>query len=144
MNQRVQKEFFMVQKFETKTKNRLVVDVVVPGYGSDMVTVRKRTVNDGKTVQVVVAGKYARPHGETDKLVPRFGYDKVIDNKFEHVITVDTDYDVDGLKWQLNNGVIRVTLPKTAAAIGAAVAPIAADDNVNVVTGPEDAADDDE
>ncbi len=123
----------MVSKHITETKSRLVIDIVAAGFDPANVKVAKRVTSGGKKTALVVSGKYVRPTGATGKLVPRFGYDKVVDKSFSQEIEVAGDYDIDKVAYTMKNGVIRITVPKTAAAIGTVVAPLAADGNINVV-----------
>ena len=78
---------------------------------------------------VRVSGKYSRPTGETGKLVPRFAYEKEVDDKFKVVFPVEYKYDISRLKWAIKNGVIRVRIGLTDAALGQAVEAV---DNVEV------------
>ena len=129
--------------YKSTTDSRLVIDVIAPGFKPENITLSKKTINDGKNVILVVKGKYVRPRGATDKAVPRFAYDKVVPASFKEEFPIAGDFNVDAVMYKVADGVIRITVPKTAAAIGATIAPLAADANVNIVGVDADDADDD-
>ena len=140
----------MVNVYKSVTDSRVVVDVVMPGYSKDMVTVKTAKVSDGnggKKFVLKVEGTYVRPTGKTGKAVPRFAYDKVIDDCFkinpldEAGVELNDDYDVTKVKYTVKNGVMRISIPKTVDAIGNKLAAIADTDNVDIV---DTAASDDE
>jgi HSP20 family molecular chaperone IbpA len=116
----------------------MVIDIVAAGYGKEDITVATALKDGGKHFLLTVKGKYTRPTGATGKAVPRFGYDKVIDEKFKVVqeLPLENDYNLDAIKWGVRNGVIRISIPKTPAAVGKAVA--AFDGNVNAVENEAD------
>jgi len=115
----------------------MVIDVVAAGYAQDDITVATALRDQGETFVLTVKGKYQRPTGATGKLVPRLAYDKIIDEKFKIVEEFDTacDYNLDELKWAVSKGVIRISIPKSAEAIGKKVDPIAAGNNINADSG---------
>lgn len=134
----------MVNKFITETKSRLIIDVVAPGFGADDIKVSKRVTDGGLTTTIAVSGKYVRPTGATDKVVPKFGYDKQIDKTFSLSVPIEgEDYVIEDVKYAVKNGIVRISVPKTAAAIGTVIAPLSDGDNVNVVDSV-DSEDDDE
>lgn len=115
----------MSQIYTSVTDERMVADIVAPGYGADDITVKTAKVSDGnggKKVLIKVEGKYSRPTGKTGKLVPRFAFDKVVGDGFKEVIDddrlTDGDFDTDGIKYSVKNGVVRISIPKTAEATG--------------------------
>lgn len=123
--------------FESVTGERKVIDILMPGYNEDMVTVTSAIKGEEDFV-ITVKGKYQRPRGKTDKLVKRFGYDKVLHNSgedtFKNVFDFPcekSDYDVDSLVWTVKDGVMRISIPKTAKAIGKEVKPLDKDKNIN-------------
>jgi HSP20 family molecular chaperone IbpA len=126
--------------FKSITDTRLVIDVVAPGYAKEDIKVSKAVTNGGRKFVLTVKGKYNRPTGATGKLVPRLAFDKVIDEKFKETfeLPLEDDYDLDGIAWDVRNGIIRVSVPKTALATGKDVA--ATEGNVNALSGA-DAAD---
>lgn len=128
--------------FKSTTDTRLVIDVVAAGYAKDDIKVSKAIINGGKRFVLTVKGKYVRPTGATGKLVPRLAYDKVIDEKFKETfeLPLEDDFDLDKIAWDVRNGVIRISIPKTALATGKDVA--ASTENVNALSGA-DASDED-
>jgi HSP20 family molecular chaperone IbpA len=137
----------MVSSYKSVTDSRMVIDVVAPGYGPEDITVKAAKTSDGngkKVFSLKVEGKYVRPTGAHDKLVPRFAYDKVVGDGFKEVITDDRfndgDYDTANIKYAVKNGVIRISIPKTADAIGTKLT--ATTDNINAVATSDDDTDD--
>ena len=119
---------------ESKTDDRYIIDVAAPGYAPDDVKVSKKLINDGKNAVLVVKGSYTRPRGRTDKVVPRFALDKTIADSFKLEFPFDkAEYDYAAVAFEMKNGRLRISVPKTAAARGEAIAPIAADANINAV-----------
>ena len=119
---------------ESKTDDRLIIDVAAPGYAADDVKVSKKLVNDGKDAILVVKGSYTRPRGRTDKVVPRFALDKTIADSFKLEFPFDkAEYDYAAVAFEMKNGRLRISVPKTAAARGEVIAPIAANANINAV-----------
>src|SRR5574344_368004 len=115
----------MSQIYTSVTDERMVADVVAPGYGADDITVKTAKVSDGnggKKVLIKVEGQYNRPTAKTGKLVPRFPFDKVVGDGFQEVIDdarlTDGDFDTDGIKYSVKNGGVRISIPKTAEATG--------------------------
>jgi HSP20 family molecular chaperone IbpA len=124
--------------FKSITDTRLIIDVVAPGYAKEDIKVSKAVINGGKKFVLTVKGKYVRPTGATGKAVPRLAYDKVIDEKFKETfeLPLEDDYDLDGIAWDVRNGVIRISVPKTTLATGKEVA--ATSGNVNALSGAAD------
>ena len=119
----------MVSSYKSVTDSRMVVDIVAPGYGPEDITVKAAKTSDGngkKVFSLKVEGKYVRPTGAHDKLVPRFAN--------------DGDYDTANIKYAVKNGVIRISIPKTADAIGTKLT--ATTDNINAVATSDDDTDD--
>jgi len=132
------------------TDERLIIDVVVPGFGSDMITVKTARVNGGDTFKVIVEGKYKGRTNANGKPVPRVAFEKLVED-FKYTFSDDSDfgdkmissntfnvldYDLDGLVWDVRNGVIRISIPKTTIARGKVVSPVqnADADSTGVVT----------
>lgn len=129
--------------FKSVSDERLVIDIVAPGFNKDMVTVKTALLNNGEIFKVVVEGIY-KPHTNKDgKEVPALGFEKFVedfkyafvdadadaydieklgdDRLFKSHTFFSADYELDKLKWSVTDGVIRVSIPKTAKAIGKAV-----------------------
>jgi HSP20 family molecular chaperone IbpA len=121
----------MRDAFISKTDKGLIIDVVIPGFGKDDVKVTKFVDFIGEdAVDILrVSGKYTRPTGETGKLVPRFAFDKVVDEKFKMEFPVDDKYDVEKLRWGIKNGVLRIRVGLQDWAIGEEIESV---DNVEV------------
>ena len=118
----------------SKTDDRLIIDIAAPGYGAEDVKVNKKLVNDGKDAILVVKGAYVRPVGRTGKVVPRFAFDKVVTPEFKLEFPFDkAEYNYDAVAFAVKNGVVRISVPKTAAARGEKITAVAADANINAV-----------
>ena len=113
--------------FVSKTDKGLIVDVVVPGYATEDFKVVSYVDGTGDCAvnMIRVSGKYTRPHGETGKLVPRFAFEKVVSEKIKLELPIEDTYDMAKLKWAVKNGVLRIRIGKTEAAIGKTVAAVA-------------------
>jgi HSP20 family molecular chaperone IbpA len=121
--------------FKAVTDERLVIDVVAPGYGKDAVTVKTAKVNGGEAFKIVVEGKYVGHTNKAGDPIPRVAFEKYVED-FKYTFSDDTnfgddlfrsstftskDYDLDKLCYSVSNGVIRITVPKTQAAVGTVV-----------------------
>lgn len=121
--------------FKAVTDERLVIDVVAPGYGKDAITVKTAKVNGGEAFKVVVEGKYVGHTNKDGAPIPRVAFEKHVED-FKYTFSDDTDfgddlfrsstftskdYDLDKLVWSVNDGVIRISIPKTSLAKGTAV-----------------------
>lgn len=136
------KNYDTVKSYTSKTDDRFIVDVAAPGYAPTDITVAKKLVNDGKDAIISVKGRYTRPRGRTDKLVPRFAFDKVVTESFKLEFPFDkAEYNYDAVAYDMKNGVLRISVPKTEAARGEKIEAIAPDANINAV-GLDDEADD--
>jgi len=127
----------MVNKdvFKVVTDERLVIDVVAPGFGKDAITVKTAKVNGGEAFKVVVEGKYIGHKNKAGDPVPRVAFEKYVED-FKYVFSDDSDfgdelfrsstftskdYDLDKLAWSAADGVIRISIPKTTLARGTEV-----------------------
>lgn len=110
----------MRDAFISKTDKGFIIDVVIPGFGKDDVKVTKFVDFMGEdAIDVVrVSGKYKRPTGETGKLVPRFAYDKIVDEKFKMEFPIEEKYDIEKLRWGIKNGVLRIRIGLQDWAVG--------------------------
>lgn len=125
----------MKDVYKSVTDERLILDVVMPGFNKDTVTVKTARVNGGEAFKVTVEGKYAGRTNKSGDAIPRVAFEKYVqDAKF--VFSDDTDfgdelfrshtfnsadYDLDKLVWDAKDGVIRISIPKTALAAGKTV-----------------------
>jgi HSP20 family molecular chaperone IbpA len=134
----------MVEVYESNTESRKIIDLAIPGFAKEDVKVSTAVQNGGEDFVIKVKGTYSRPLGATGKKVPLFAFDKVVDQNFSWKVTYDTglDYDFYNLTWDLKNGVLRISVPKTPEAIGNEVLPVAEGQNVNIVASPENEDDD--
>ena len=112
---------------------RFVFDVIAPGFSKDSITVKTAMVNGGDTFKLVVEGKYKGHTNKNGDPIPRVAFEKYVED-FKIVITENSDffdnidnnfidfnvadYDLDKLVWSVNNGVIRISIPKTSEAKG--------------------------
>ena len=119
--------------YKSVTDERLIIDVVAPGFGAESVVVKTAQVNGGDTFKVVVEGKYKGHTNKNGDPIPRVAFEKYVED-FKIVITENSDffdnidnnfidfnvadYDLDKLVWSVNNGVIRISIPKTSEAKG--------------------------
>lgn len=135
------KTYKTVAAFQSKTGDRLIIDISAAGYNAETVKLNKKLVNDGKDAVLVVKGAYVRPRGATDKVVPKFAFDKEITPEFKLEFPFDkAEYDYSKVAYTVKDGVVRISVPKTAAARGETIAPVAADANINAI-GVDDATD---
>lgn len=128
--------------FKSVSDERLVIDVVAPGFSKDSVTVKTAKVNGGENFKVVVEGTVKARTNKKGEKVPALAFDKYLEN-FKYSFSDNTefanddlfrgketpfvskDYDLDDLKWSVDNGVIRISIPKTKLARGVEVQPVA-------------------
>ena len=112
---------------------RFVFDVIAPGFSKDSITVKTAQVNGGDTFKLVVEGKYKGHTNKNGDPIARVAFEKYVED-FKIVITENSDffdnidnnfidfnvadYDLDKLVWSVNNGVIRISIPKTSEAKG--------------------------
>ena len=122
--------------YKSVTDERLIIDVVAPGFGAESVVVKTAQVNGGDTFKLVVEGKYKGHTNKNGDPIPRVAFEKYVED-FKIVITENSDffdnidnnfigfnvadYDLDKLVWSVNNGVIRISIPKTELARGQSV-----------------------
>jgi len=125
----------MKDVFKSVTDERLILDVVAPGFGADSIVVKTARVNGGEAFKVTVEGHYVGRANKAGDPVPRVAFEKYVED-FKYVFSDDTDfgdelfrshtftskdYDLDKLVWDVKDGVIRISIPKTAIARGAEV-----------------------
>ena len=121
--------------YKVVTDERLVIDVIAPGFGKDAITVKTARVNGGEAFKIVVEGHYIGHKNKAGEPIPRVAYEKYVED-FKYVFSDDTDfgdelfrsstftskdYDLDKLVYSVNDGVIRVSIPKTTLARGTEV-----------------------
>lgn len=125
--------------YTSKTDKDFIVDVVAPGYGKEdvaVLTYREGGEGPDGIDMIRVKGEYVRPTGETGKLVPRFAWDKCVPEKIKLDVAVPEKFNVNGLKWSMKNGVLRIRVPLHAWAVGKKVEPV---ENVEGAPGDADA-----
>ena len=122
------KDFVSVVK--SFSDERFVCDIIAPGFGKDGITVKYAKVDGGDKIKITVAGKYARNKNADGTVIPRLGFEKLVEDFSVNIAgengnfgyNINTkDYDLDNLTWSMANGVIRVSVPKTELAKGATV-----------------------
>ena len=121
--------------FKSVTDERLVIDVIVPGFNKDTLTVKTARVNGGEAFKVSVKGKYKGHTNKDGAPIPRVAFEKYVED-FKYTFSDDTnfgddlfhsktftskDYNLDKMVWDVTNGVIRISIPKTDLAKGTAV-----------------------
>ena len=126
---------FTKDVFKSVTDERLILDVVAAGFNKDSVVVKTARVNGGEAFKIVVEGKYQGRFNKAGDPVPRVAFEKYVED-FKYVFSDDIDfgdelfrshtftskdYDLDNLVWDIKDGVIRISIPKTKLARGTAV-----------------------
>lgn len=129
--------------FKSVSDERLVIDVLVPGFNKDMITVKTALLNGGEIFKVVVKGVHEARKNKDGAEVPELASDKYISN-FEYAFVdaddceydisrlgdeklfrsstfFSVDYDLDKLAWSVKDGILRISIPKNAKAVGKAV-----------------------
>ena len=125
----------MKDLYKSVTDERLILDVVAPGYNADSVVVKTARVNGGEAFKVTVEGHYVGRTNKAGDAIPRVAFEKYVED-FKYTFSDDTefgdelfrshtftskDYDLDKLTWDVKDGVIRISIPKTALARGTEV-----------------------
>jgi hypothetical protein len=127
----------MVQKdvFKVVTDERLIIDVVAPGFNENSVVVKTARVNGGEAFKILVEGHYKGRSNKAGDPIPRVAFEKYVED-FKYTFSDNTDfgedlfrsttftskdYDLDKLVWDVTDGVIRISIPKTAIAKGTEV-----------------------
>ena len=125
----------MKDLYKSVTDERLILDVVAPGYNADSVVVKTARVNGGEAFKVTVEGHYAGRTNKAGEAIPRVAFEKYVED-FKYTFSDDTefgdelfrshtftskDYDLDKLIWDVKDGVIRISIPKTSIARGTEV-----------------------
>ena len=121
--------------FKVVSDERLVIDVVAPGFGKDAITVKTAKVNGGEAFKITVEGHYVGRKNKDGDPIPRMAFEKYVED-FKYVFSDDDnfgdelfrsktfttrDFDLDSLSFDVKHGVIRISVPKTALARGAVV-----------------------
>ena len=121
--------------FKCVTDERLVIDLVAPGFNKDSVVVKTSKVNGGEAFKITVEGKYKGRKNADGNPIPRVAFEKRVedfkytfsdntdfgDDLFKSHTFTSKDYELDKLTWDITDGVIRISVPKTAIARGTAV-----------------------
>lgn len=128
--------------FKSVSDERLVIDVVAPGFSKDGITVKTAKVNGGENFKIIVEGVVKARTNSAGEKIPALAFDKHLQN-FRYTFSDNTefanddlfrgsetpfvskDYDLDDLKWSVADGVIRISVPKTKLAKGVAVKAVA-------------------
>ena len=125
----------MKDVFKSVTDERLILDFVVPGYNADSITDKTARVNGGEAFKIIVEGKYKGRTNKAGAAIPRVAFEKYVED-FKYIFSDDTDfgeelfrsstftskdYDLDKLVWDVKDGIIRISIPKTALARGTEV-----------------------
>ena len=125
----------MENVFKCVTDERLIIDIKAAGYGKDAITVKTAKVNGGEAFKVIVEGKYKGRKNADGNPIPRVAFEKYVED-FKYTFSDDTnfgddlfhsktftskDYNLDKMVWDVTNGVIRISIPKTELAKGTAV-----------------------
>ena len=127
----------MKNVFKCVTDERLIIDIEAAGYGKDAITVKAAKVNGGDAFKITVEGKYKGRKNADGNPIPRVAFEKYVED-FKYTFSDDTtfaedalfksstftskDYNLDKMVWDVTNGVIRISIPKTELARGASVA----------------------
>ena len=125
----------MKNVFKCVTDERLIIDIEAAGYGKDAITVKAAKVNGGDAFKITVEGKYKGRKNADGNPIPRVAFEKYVED-FKYTFSDDTnfgddlfrsktftskDYELDKMVWDVTNGVIRISIPKTDLAKGTAV-----------------------
>ena len=126
----------MRNAIKSVTDERLILDIVAPGFNKDSVVVKTSKVNGGEAFKITVEGKYKGRKNADGDPIPRVAFEKYVED-FKYTFSDNTDfgdealfksqtftskdYDLDKLTWDITDGVIRISVPKTAIARGTAV-----------------------
>ena len=126
----------MAQVFQSKTDKGLVIDVVAPGYGAGDVKVQtfQEKAGDDSVDAVRIVGKYTRRATGEGKNVPRFAFEKAVDEKFVEKVYLEQKYDKSKLTWDIKSGVIRIRVGLQTWAVGQDVTAV---ENVDVIADAE-------
>ena len=125
------------ETFKSVTDERLVIDITAVGFNRDTVTVKACRVNGGKAFKLVIEGKYKGRTNINGVPVPKLAFEKEVKD-FKITLSDDTnfgdclfcsktftseDYDLDAMVYDVRDGVIRLSIPKTTLARGKVVSP---------------------
>ena len=125
----------MRNAIKSVTDERLIIDIVAPGFNKDSVVVKTSKVNGGEAFKITVEGKYKGRKNADGNPIPRVAFEKYVedfkytfsdntdfgDDLFKSHTFTSKDYELDELTWDITDGVIRISVPKTAIARGTAV-----------------------
>lgn len=122
--------------FKSVSDERLVIDVLAPGFGKEAVNVKTARVNGGEAFKVIVEGHYISHKNKAGEKIPKLGFEKHVSD-FKYVFSDDADfgdevlfqsrtftskdYNLDKLTWSVADGVVRISIPKTDLARGKAI-----------------------
>ena len=121
--------------YKSITDERLSIDVIAPGFNEDSVIVKTARVNGGEAFKITVEGKYKGRTNKAGDTIPRVASEKYVSD-FKKIFSDDTDfgdelfrsstftskdYDLDKLVWDAKDGIVRISIPKTAVARGSEV-----------------------
>jgi HSP20 family molecular chaperone IbpA len=124
--------------YKVVSDERLIIDVVAPGFSKDAITVKTAKVNGGEAFKITVEGHYIGRKNKDGEPIPRMAFEKYVED-FKYVFSDDNnfgdelfrsktfvskDYDLDKLSFDVKDGVIRISIPKTALAKGAVVTAV--------------------
>lgn len=127
---------FAKDTYKSITDERLILDVIAPGFGKDAITVKTARVNGGEAFKITVEGKYVGRKNKDGSAIPRVASEKYVED-FKKTFSDDTtfadnelfrsktftskDYDLDKLVWDVKDGIVRISIPKTDLARGTEV-----------------------
>ena len=121
--------------YKSITDERLIIDIVAPGFNENSVLIKSARVNGGEAFKIIVEGKYKGRTNKAGAAIPRVAFEKYVED-FKYIFSDDTDfgeelfrsstftskdYDLDKLVWDVKDGIIRISIPKTALARGTEV-----------------------
>jgi len=110
--------------FRSKTDKRMVYDVLVPGFATGDIEAFVRKSDDATQTFVVVKGK-ANPYPalDTDGNPDSFGYNAIKED-FKVTLDVPMGFDAKKVTVMVANGVVRVTIERTAETLGSALSVV--------------------
>lgn len=126
--------------FKSQSDERVVIDILCPGFSSEDVKVKVAKLNNGDIFKLVVTGtKSARKNKNGDDIPELASDHHISDFKYEFADIGSTDvdleriagdklyksstfftvdYELDNLKWSVTNGILRISIPKVEKARG--------------------------
>ncbi len=124
--------------YKTVSDERLVIDVVAPGFNKDSVVVKSARVNGGEAFKITVEGHYVGHKNAAGESIPALAFEKRVQD-FKYILSDDSDfgdtlfrsstftskdYDLDKMVYSVVDGVIRISIPKTELAKGKVITAI--------------------